>query len=255
MTSYVLDIETEFQMDDQQIFGTNSGGNCFTKYFFKIDNNGNVEISTQLMSYTVIQSKQNVININDNIPIPTYFINIIKALILQTTIKDENPKQTYFEHNKIYNATRQDKGRYEQVYKRYWEMVIDTIVRIKEEIKNIVENPQDNLDIKTQLDTYISKTKQQQEHILEVEKKMEKIQNAYFDTLNDNKKIKYVNNTLRAKITELEMKLNEEISKTNNKKQLDEYNKLEQKRLEDLEKEQVWYHYKLQKNNYNPLNH
>lgn len=255
MATYVLEIETEFQMDDQQYIGTNVGGNNFTKYFFKINNNGNVEISTQLKSYNVIQSKQNVININDNIPIPAHFINIIKSLILQTTINDEKPKQTYYKHNKTYDTTKEDKGRHKQVYKRYWEMVIDTIIRIKEEIKNIVENPQDNLDIKTQLDTYMSKTKQQQEHILEVEKKMENIQIAYFDTLNDNKKIKDINNTLRTKITELEIKLNEEINKTNNKKQLDEYNKLEQKRLEELEKERVWYEYKLKKNNYNPLNH
>lgn len=255
MTTYVLEIETEFQMDDQQHIGTNIGGNHFTKYFFKIDNNGNVEISTQLKGYNVIQSKQNIININDNISIPTHFINIIKSLILQTTINDEKPKQTYYKHNKTYDTTKEDKGRHKQVYKRYWEMVIDTIVRIKEEIKNIVENPQDNLDIKTQLDTYMSKTKQQQEHILEVEKKMENIQIAYFDTLNDNKKIKDINNTLKTKITELEIKLNEEINKTNNKKQLDEYNKLEQKRLEELEKERVWYEYKLKKNNYNPLNH
>jgi hypothetical protein len=84
---------------------------------------------------------------------------------------------------------------------------------------------------------------------------MENLQTAYVDTLNDNKKIKEMNTALRTRISELEITLNEEISKTNNKKQLDEYNKLEQKRLEELEKERVWYAYKESKKNFNPLNH
>ena len=65
-------------------------------------------------------------------------------------------------------------------------MVIDVIKRMKQEIKELVENPQDNLDIKTQLDTFISKTNLQQENIVELEKKIKNIQNSYFDTLNDN---------------------------------------------------------------------
>jgi hypothetical protein len=64
-----------------------------------------------------------------------------------------------------------------------------------------------------------------------------------------------MNSALRRRISELESKLNEEVSKTNSKKQLDEYYKLEQKRLEELEKERVWYEYNQRKNNFNPLNH
>lgn len=101
----------------------------------------------------------------------------------------------------------------------------------------------------------MAKSKLQEEYILEFEKKMAIHQTAYIDLLNDNKKIKEINNDLRTKIVELESKLNEEISKANAKKQLDNYYKLEQKRLEELEKERVWYEYKQRKNNFNPLNH
>jgi hypothetical protein len=86
-------------------------------------------------------------------------------------------------------------------------------------------------------------------------KKIENLQTAYVDTLNDNKKTKKINTDLRTRIAELESKFNEEISKTNNKKQLDEHYKLEQKRLEELEKEHIWYEYKQRKKNFNPLNH
>ena len=37
-------------------------------------------------------------------------------------------------------------------------------------VKNIIENPEENLDIEIKMQTYISKTQQQQEKILELEK-------------------------------------------------------------------------------------
>ncbi len=261
MTTYVLDIETEFQRDDEPGFG---GCPYSTKYLFKIDTNGNVNISSQSSVHTTGQGSsvsgiKNIININDNIPVPKYFINIIKSLILQTTIDDlkqiNNTHPHYFHKISYQDTTKQDKGIQKHVYKRYWEMVIDTILKIKQEIKNIIENPEENLDIEIKMQTYISKTQQQQEQILELEKNIENIQTVYLDILNDNKKIKEINQTLKSKITELEIKLNEEISKTNNKKQLEEQHKLEQKRLEEKEKEYVWNEYKKRKNNYNPLNY
>jgi len=260
MTSYVLDIETHLQRNDESGY---NGCPLSYKYFFKIDINGNVNISKQSSVHNngrgeEIGEKKNVVTINDNIPVPKYFINIIKALILQTTLEEierANKSHNTIKKYQIIDSTRQDKGIYAHVYEPYWIMVIDVIKRIKQEVRELIENPEDNLDIKTQLDTYIAKSKLQQEHILEVEKKMENIQTAYFDALNDNKKIKETNNALRTKIAGLESKLNEELSKASNKKQLDEYYKLEQKRLEELEKERVWNQYKQSKNNYNPLNH
>jgi hypothetical protein len=262
MTTYVLDIETHLQRNDESGY---NGCPLSYKYFFKIDIIGNVNISKQSSIHTngrgaETGEKKIVVTIDDNIPVPKYFINIIKALILQTTLEEigrenKNAHLPREYQSKIYDSTREDKGIYKHVYEHYWIMVIDVIKRIKQEVRELIENPQDNLDIKTQLDTYMSKTNQQQENILALEKKIENIQTAYFDALNDNKKIKEMNSALRTRISELESKLNEEVTKTNSKKQLDEYYKLEQKRLEELEKERVWYEYNQRKNNFNPLNH
>jgi hypothetical protein len=262
MTEFVLDIETYPQSDDHCVHGCRS----YTKYFFQIDVNGNVNISEkQSCKNDGSGEKKNILSINDNIPVPNYFINIIKALILQNTFQQIDSINRnnnihgcgeYYgsaEHNIIkVSAIKSDRG-FDHVYKKYWVMVIDTIKRIKQEVKEIVENPQDNLDIKAQLDTYITKTKQQQKNIIDLEKKIENIQTAYFDTLNDNKKLKEIIKTKDNKQTEVEIENNRLLQEVNNKKQLDEYNKKEQQKMEELEKERLWIEYKLQKQNYNPL--
>ena len=120
-------------------------------------------------------------------------------------------------------------------------------------MKKIVENPQDNLDIKTQLDTFISKTNLQQENIVGLEKKIENIQTSYFDILNDNKKLKEIVKTNNHKQTELECEINRLKGEINTMKQLDEYNKLEQQKMEELETEGIKKWVKFQKQNYNPL--
>lgn len=261
MTELVLDIETYPQSND---YIPNQGCRSYTKYFFQIDVNGNVNISEKTSCKNDGSGeKKNILSVNDNIPVPNYFINIIKALILQVTFQQidiidrhKNMPEFYgsVEHNIInQSAVKSDRGIYDQVYKKYWEMVIDTIKRIKQEVKKNVENPQDNLDIKTQLDTYITKTKQQQENIVDLEKKIENIQTAYFDTLNDNKKLKELIKTKNNKQTELEIENNRLLQELNNIK-LDEHNKIkEQQRLEELEKERLWIEYKIEKQNYNPL--
>ena len=261
MTELVLDIETYPQSND---YIPNQGCRSYTKYFFQIDVNGNVNISEKTSCKNDGSGeKKNILSVNDNIPVPNYFINIIKALILQTTFQqidtiniDKNKPGCYgsVEDNIIQRSTiRSDRGSYDQVYKKYWEMVIDTIKRIKQEVKEIVENPQNKLDIKAQIDTYITKTKQQQKNIVELEKKIENIQTAYFDTLNDNKKLKELIKTKDNKQTELEIENKRLLQELNNRKQLDEYNKKEQQKMEELEKERLWIEYKLQKQNYNPL--
>ena len=180
MTEFVLDIETHTQSDNHSVHGCPS----YTKYFFKIDVNGNVNISEKTACKDDgSDEKKSILSINDNIPVPKYFINIIKALILQVTFqqidtinRNINVPGCYYgslEHNIIHvSAIKSDRGNYDHVYKKYWVMVIDTIKRIKQEVKEIVENPQDNLEIKAQLDTYITKTKQQKQNIVDLENKI-----------------------------------------------------------------------------------
>lgn len=262
MSEFVLDIETYPQRDD---YIPNQGCRSYTKYYFQIDVNGNVNISEKTSCKNDgLGEKKHILSINDNISVPKYFINIIKALILQVTFqqidtinRNINVPGCYgsVDHNIIQESTvKSDRGIYDQVYKKYWVMVIDTIKRIKQEVTEIVENPQNNnLDIKAQLDIYITKTKQQQQNIIDLENKIENIQTAYFDTINDNKILKELIKTKDNKQTELEIENKRLLQELNNRKQLDEYNKKEQQQMEELEKERLWIEYKLQKQNYNPL--
>ena len=96
-------------------------------------------------------------------------------------------------------------------------MAIDVIKRMKQEIKELVDNPKDNLDIKVCLDTYITKTKQQQNNIVGLEQKIKEL-----------KKTKY------NKQTELEIENKRLLQELNNIKQLGEYNK--KQKMEELEK-------------------
>ena len=255
MTEFLLDIETHAQRNH---YDHHYG---HTKYFFQIDVNGNVNISEQYAESTGTPrgEKKNILSINDNIPVPKYFINIIKPLIIQQSLeKLDNYKRNRDIFSSSFDissqsAVKSDRGNYDNVYKKYWEMVIDVIKRMKQEIKELVENPQDNLDIKTQLDTFISKTNLQQENIVELEKKIENIQKSYFDTLNDNKNLKEIIKSKDNKQTELEIENNRLLQELNHRKQSDEYNKIEQKKMEEFEKERLWIEYKLQKQIYNPL--
>lgn len=259
MSEFVLDIETYPQSDDHSVHGCPH----YTKYFFQIDINGNVNISKETCETdsSFLGQKKHILSINDNIPVPSYLINIIKALILQISLeKIDNIKKGWAHelwasetHIRQICADKSDRGRYDHVYEKYWEMVIDTIKRIKQEVKEIVENPQDNLDNKTKLDTYIAKTTIQQENIVELETKIENIQTSYFDVLSDNKKLKEIVKTKNHKQTELECEINRLKEEINAMKQLDETRKHEQQKKEDLEKERLWIEYKRQKENYNPL--
>lgn len=244
MTTYVLDIKQE----------TREHPNNYTEiiYHFQIDINGNVCIKKG--SKDGYYRDCDCITINDNIPIPSYLIKSIELLLMGITLNNEEMYKRALlcgDRARLYGGTPLSNS----LYERHFELIRDTIIRIKTSLKEITENPKEHLDLEQQINSYIAKSKLQQEHILGFEKKMENLQIAYFDVLNDNKKIKEINNTLRTKIAELESKLNEEISKANVKKQLDETYKLEQKRLEELEKERIWYNYKQSQNNFYPLNH
>ena len=217
MTEFVLDIETYPQTDRHCVHGCSS----YTKYFFQIDVNGNVNISEKVSCKNDGSGeKKNILSINDNIPVPKYFINIIRALILQQSLeKIDNYKINGFTENEIINlsAIKSNRGVYDQVYKKYWEMAIDVIKRMKQEIKELVDNPKDNLDIKVCLDTYITKIKQQQNNIVGLEQKIKEL-----------KKTKY------NKQTELEIENKRLLQELNNIKQLGEYNK--KQKMEELEK-------------------
>jgi len=251
MATYILDIKT-------QKHSVHDSG-CYVEYYFKIDNNGNVDISKFKKCQDGTPARQGggleqVLKIIDNIPIPNYFIDIINFLINPSTIEDiENYERTKCDY--LPGPTLQWKinSKNSQLTERYLEIVANTIKRIKENVKKIVENPQDNLDIKTQLDTFITKTTLQQENIVGLETKIENIQTSYFDVLNDNKKLKEIVKTKNHKQTELECEINRLKGEINTMKQLDEYNKLEQQKMEELETEGIKKWIKLQKQNYNPL--
>jgi hypothetical protein len=256
MTTYALDIITKSCYHEER--GCGKGNGVYLKYFFKIDINGNVDISKTSANLDGSNSSPitKVLLINDNIPIPKYFISIIKSLINQVTLEDietiENIIKTGYGHHHL-QLTRFNEYNDAQIKGRYWEIVVDIIKRIKQEVKELIENPQDNLDIKTQLDTLNVKTILQQENIVELEKKIENIQSAYFDVLNDNKKSKEIINRQNIKQIELEHEINILQEEINTMKQLEETRKHEQQKMEDLEKERLWIEYKRQKQNYNPL--
>jgi antitoxin component of MazEF toxin-antitoxin module len=254
MTEYVLDIETSSQ-DYEVQFGSGAD-RPWTKYFFTIDINGNVNISIQKLPINNANpnleeyKKQNIVSINDNIPIPKYFIDIIKGLLQLNVGVAFTRFSTEFMVIKPWGININTPAPF---YQHYWAIVINTIIKIKQEINKVIENPQDNLDIITQLDAYISKTKLQQENIVELEKKIENIHTAYVDTSNDNKNLKDRIKQKDDKQVELECENKILLQELNNRKQLDEYNKKKEEKMEELEKERVWREYKLQKQNYNPL--
>jgi len=256
MTTYILDLKTNNHIVNEHngplplIYDANRS---YVEYYFKIDNNGNVNISKfQKMQdgrpYRYQGGIEQVLKINDNVPIPDYFIDIIKFLINPTTIEDiKHYEQTknHWETSIKAEIQRISDGKNSQLTERYWEIVVNIIKRIKENVKKIIEQPQDNLDIKTQLDTFMSKTILQQENIVCLETKIENIQTAYFDTLNDNKKLKEIIKEKDNKKTELEYQINKLKGEINTMKQLEENRKQEQQKMEELEKERLWIEYKM----------
>jgi len=265
MTSYILDIKTSSHLvlnRNESLPLMYSHNRTYVEYYFKLDSNGNINISKFQKTqdgkpYRYEGGIEQVLSINDNIPIPDYFINIIKFLINPITSDDikqfEYGKSIHEISTERHKLESRASGRNGQLIERYWEIVIDVIKKIKDQVKEIIENPKDSLDIKTQLNAYISKTNQQQENIVELETKIENIQTAYFDVLNENKKLKEIIKTKNNKQIELESEINKLKGDINSRKQLDEYNKQQHQKMEELEKERVWKEYKQNKQNYDPL--
>ena len=143
MTSYVLDIKQETRENPDNY------NNII--YHFQIDVNGNVYIK---------KGSKDCITINDNIPIPTYLIKTIELLIKGITLNDEriykkellNPIMSRPKLHVFPPLNR-------SLYTSHFELVADTIIRIKTSLKEITENPKEHLDLEQQLNSYIAKSK------------------------------------------------------------------------------------------------
>lgn len=196
MSNYVVDILTDFHRLSPP---SGSCGSDYKQYMIKIDNNGNVTISQRFRSShsghsDEISGFSKLLEINDNIPIPMYLIPVIKQLFTDKYYYDA------LKHGREESGS----SNYNNLYNEHWDIAINSLKLLKQELKLTTENPQNILDIKNKLETYITKFNLQEGISSELENKIENIQKAYFDTINDNKKIKDENKILKEKITQLE---------------------------------------------------
>jgi hypothetical protein len=197
MSNYVVDILTTFYRLSPP------DGSCasqWKQHMIKIDNNGNVTISQNYMNCcsgcsSTYSGFSKLLEINDNIPIPVYLIPVIKQIFTD---------KYYYEGKTHFWEQPPSCSTYQNLYNEHWEIAINSLKLLKQELKQTTENPENILDIKNKLETYITKINLQEANASELEHKIENIQKAYFDTINDNKKMKDENKLLRDKITQLE---------------------------------------------------
>jgi hypothetical protein len=187
MVIYVLDFVSGEYRD------TPSHQGCYAytmyKYYFKIDTRGNVNVKEQSISVCSGHPNQynpvtDILVINDNISIPSYLIETLKTLITCN-----------FSHNST------------SVYRCHWTCIIETIKQLKQSLKELAENPQKETNIKIQLDNSTIKNEILEKQVKDLEQKLENLQTAYFDTLQDDKKIKEENKLLKEKILKLESEI------------------------------------------------
>jgi len=189
MTTYILDFVTGEYRDAP----SHQGCFAFTmyKYYFNIDTRGNIKIKEQ--NIFVCSGNPNehglvkdILIINDNIPIPNYLIETLKTLIT-------------FKHDGT------------SVYRSHWICIIETIKQLKQSLKELTENPQKETNIesniKIQLDNSTIKNEILEKQVKDMEQKLENLQTVYFDTLQDDKKIKEENKLLKDKILKLESEI------------------------------------------------
>jgi hypothetical protein len=183
MAEYVIDYETPNMPVEHSC---NSFASYWVTYWFKIHKCGNIEITQQRSFRTSGQghefsSPQNVLLINDNIPIPSYMIEMLKTLISC--------------HNSHY------------LYHYHWDIIFNTIKQLKISLKELSNNPQNATDTKTQLEFSLNKNELLETQLTEMEQKIKNIQTAYFDTLKDNEKLKEEINRLKEKNENIENEL------------------------------------------------
>ena len=177
---YVLDYETG------EIRSHPGGDNQWiSKYYFQIDIRGNVKIQ-EVGRYShdrgaSFGNKKTLLSIDDNIPVPTYLVDMLKELISCDVINN-----TGFWHRNVINVFN----------------------KIKSGLKELANNPLDAADIKSQLGFSINKNEILQNELKEMEQKCKNIQAAYVDTLKDNEKLKQEKRILSEKNTKLTHELN-----------------------------------------------
>jgi hypothetical protein len=183
---YVLDFETG------EILNSAANGNDNTrhKYHYQIDSRGNVKIEHICGSYWQGQLTwsrgQTRLSISDNIPIPTYLVDVIKEVIC----------------SKVDHSSG------------FWDKnVINAFNKINSGLKELANNPLDAADIKSQLGFSMNKNEILQNELKEMEQKCKNIQAAYVDTLKDNEKIKQE----KAELNEKLKKEIEDLKATNTK--------------------------------------
>ena len=182
---YVLDFETGEILN----YTANGGDSVRHKYHFQIDSRGNVKIQHIMKGWDNVWGYpgQTRLSIVDNIPIPSYLIDMLKEVICC---------------NKIDH------------YTCFWEKnVINVFNKIKSGLKELANNPLDAADIKSQLGFSMNKNEILQNELKEMEQKCKNIQAAYVDTLKDNEKIKQEKAALNEKLK----KEIEDIKATNTK--------------------------------------
>jgi len=85
MSDYIIDITIE------NIPETDYGDPGIITFYIKIDKNGNVDIQKKIVRSYITHGPFTYIKIFDNIPIPSYIINIIKNSFCRRDIKPKLP--------------------------------------------------------------------------------------------------------------------------------------------------------------------
>ena len=169
--TYVLDYETGKINQSSTIYQPYGH-----KYHFQIDSRGNVKIQHMQESWNGWNYPGVTrLSIVDNIPIPSYLIDMLKELIS-------------FSEPPTYSSGFWDKN------------VINVFNKIKSGLKELANNPLDAADVKSQLGFSMNKNEILQNELKEMEQKCKNIQAAYVDTLKDNEKIKQEKAALNEKL-------------------------------------------------------
>ena len=180
---YKLLNSTDFQATAGACWGTN-----YTHEFI-IDTNGNVFVKEGQRNYddhTPPRTKE-LFSIIDNIKLPDYIIDLLNHFINKCGVGAGSGNTAC----RIGTVT----------------MLFEIVKQVKKSIKEMTINPQIQEDIKNQLEITITKNELIEKQLLEMEQKIDNLQKAYFDTLNDDKTIKEENKLLKEQVNTLENKI------------------------------------------------
>lgn len=185
------------------LYATNfvsTAGSCWGSiysYNFQIDKNGNVNVKYGMAHYSDPQPQpiNLLFEIVDNVKVPDYIIELYKYLI-KTHLVTPNVRGNV--------ACRLEK----------MEMFFEMVKNLKTSIKYMADSPQNVTDICQQIDLFKNKNIILEDKLQKMNKKIENIQTAYFDTLNDNKQMKEENKVLTEKIQQLETDIKKQRTKT-----------------------------------------